>query len=127
MVKVLDFGLVRAYHDGKGNRAQELMEVAEGTPLFMPPEAFADSAAADPRSDIYFLGAVGYYLLCGAHLFDADSEMELYQKHAEEKPIPPHARTEQSISRNWKSWCYAAWRKNPTCVYSPRLSCGSCF
>src|SRR5207253_6111813 len=44
-IKVLDFGLVRAYRGGQGSRSRMVSQVAEGTPLFMPPEAFADSAA----------------------------------------------------------------------------------
>ena len=113
-VKVLDFGLVRAYHDGKGNRAQDPIELTEGTPLFMPPEAFADSAAADPRSDIYsLLLAVAYYLLCGEHLFDADSEIELYQKHCEEKPIPPHRRRAATISAELEELVLRCLEKEP--------------
>ena len=69
-VKVLDFGLVREYarraRNGGHRRRRQLIE---GTPWFMPPEAIQGSATADPRSDLYSLGALGYFLLTGALYF----------------------------------------------------------
>lgn len=98
-VKVLDFGLVRAYRDGQGGGVRSLADAAaEGTPLFMPPEAFADTSAADPRSDIYSVGALGYYLLTAQYVFEANSDLELYHKHLSEQPAPPSRRTLNPIS-----------------------------
>lgn len=113
-VKVLDFGLVRAYHDGKGNRVKTFAEAAaEGTPLFMPPEAFADSGAADPRSDIYSLGALAYYLLTAQYPFEANSDLELYHKHLTEPPRRPSTRTAQPISAELEEAVLACLEKEP--------------
>jgi serine/threonine-protein kinase len=48
-----------------------------GTPLYMSPERVRDPAVADPRADIYALGAVAYHLLTAKRLFDAPNELEL--------------------------------------------------
>lgn len=43
-----------------------------GTPPFVPPEAF-ELQALDARADLYGLGALGYWLLTGAHAYRARS------------------------------------------------------
>jgi serine/threonine-protein kinase len=113
-VKVLDFGLVREYRDGdcdlprlsRGNGA-------EGTPAFMPPEAIKDSARSDPRSDLYSVGALGYYLLTGEHVFPAESLRELYDKHLNEPPLPPHRRTTNPISDELETIILQCLEKDP--------------
>lgn len=113
-VKVLDFGLVRVYRDGKGGRSAGLAgAIAAGTPLFMPPEAFADSTAADPRSDIYSLGALAYYLLTAQYVFEATSDAELFHKHLTEPPIPPSRRTLNPISAELEETILRCLEKEP--------------
>jgi len=60
-----------------------------GTPLFMSPEAFARPAEVDARSDIYSLGAVGYFLLTGAPVFSGDNVGEIGEHHLYSEPLPP--------------------------------------
>jgi len=93
-VKVLDFGLVREYRktSGEGSEEQEFA----GTPSFMPPEAIKNSAANDPRSDLYAVGAIGYFLLTGKTVFEDDDILKLEQQTA--APVPPSQRTENKIS-----------------------------
>ncbi len=62
VVKVLDFGLVRALDDGK--QAGPTGGLA-GTPLYMSPESIQTPDMVDPRSDLYAVGAVGYFLWTG--------------------------------------------------------------
>jgi eukaryotic-like serine/threonine-protein kinase len=112
-VKVLDYGLVRAYRDGARGRTLKNGILAEGTPLFMPPEAFGDSAATDPRSDIYSLGALGYYLLTAEHVFDGDSDLELYPKHQTELPQPPSQRSANPISAEMEETILRCLEKEP--------------
>lgn len=87
VVKVLDFGLVMARQDpsnassGKGSMA--------GTPLYMSPEAFQMPNSVDACSDLYAVGAVGYFLLTGKPVFDAKDLAELYELQASEPPKPP--------------------------------------
>lgn len=98
-VKVLDFGLVREYQSGNGEIAGAKGEkVAEGTPWFMPPEAIHGPASTDPRSDLYSVGALGYFLLTGYFIFDAQTVSEIHQKQLAAAPIPPTHRTTNHIS-----------------------------
>ncbi len=98
-VKVLDFGLVREFRDAEMEPANAAADNAiEGTPWFTPPEAIKGSANIDPRSDLYSLGALGYYLLTGQYIFDAESIAEIHEKQLTIPPIPPSQRTTQPIS-----------------------------
>jgi len=98
-VKVLDFGLVREYRASAPETAEPDADfVIEGTPWFTPPEAIHGAAPTDPRSDIYSLGALGYYLLTGQYIFDAVTIPEIHEKQLAAAPIPPSQRTAQPIS-----------------------------
>ena len=99
-VKVLDFGLVREYGAGKRDKVSTAgpSKGLEGTPWFMPPESIKDSTRSDPRSDIYSVGALGYYLLTGQFVFDGDSIFELCEKHLKETPIPPGRRGSNPVT-----------------------------
>jgi hypothetical protein len=98
-VKVLDFGLVQEYRaDAPEAVAVTGANVIEGTPWFTPPEAIHGAAPVDPRSDLYALGALGYYLLTGRYIFDADSIAEVHQKQLNAVPIPPSQRLGRPVS-----------------------------
>ena len=89
MAKVLDFGLVKSFRDGSGEEgdATRTLTVA-GTPHFMSPESAADPEGADHRSDLYSVGALGYYLLAGRHVFEGRTSLAIIQQHARERPSP---------------------------------------
>jgi hypothetical protein len=113
-VKVLDFGLVREYRPGQGHPAPLSYDHgAEGTPSYMSPEAIQDSARSDPRSDIYSLGALGYFLLTAKNVFEAQSLAELYEKHLKEAPIPPTQRTANPISSKMEDTLLRCLEKQP--------------
>jgi serine/threonine protein kinase len=99
-VKVLDFGLVHEYRTERSEQSKlPGWSAIEGTPRFMPPESFTKSASSDPRSDIYSLGALGYYLLTGGkYPFDGKSLKEIQQAHLTGKPVPPRQRTNNAIT-----------------------------
>ncbi|MEM8884245.1 MAG: serine/threonine-protein kinase [Planctomycetota bacterium] len=88
IVKVVDFGLVRDI--GAVESDQSFGHIC-GTPETMAPEII-DGADATPRADLYALGCVGYYLLTGTRVFDADTAMAVIAKHLTEDPIPPSER-----------------------------------
>jgi serine/threonine protein kinase len=91
--------LVREYRSGIAEKMPtEGNRLIEGTPWFMPPEAIEESAPVDPRSDLYSLGALGYYLLTGRYIFDAETLAEVYDKQLNTAPIPPSQRTTQPVS-----------------------------
>ncbi len=61
VVKLLDFGLARAFH----NRRLTEPGTVLGTLNYMAPEQASDSASVDIRADIFGLGATMYYCLAG--------------------------------------------------------------
>jgi serine/threonine-protein kinase len=88
LVKVLDFGLVKnlARRDGKISVTNG--EQITGTPLYMAPEVIAQPEAADARSDLYAVAAIGYYMLAGRHVFEARSSIEQLAAHLHTRPLP---------------------------------------
>jgi len=88
VTKVLDFGLVK--NVGSAVDASKTMsEAIKGTPPFMSPEQIFEPRSIDARSDLYALGAVGYYLLTGCFVFDGDNVMQICMQHLNEAPQPP--------------------------------------
>jgi hypothetical protein len=86
VVKVLDFGLVKAKEDRSEG------ESMAGTPLYMSPEAIQLPGSVDACSDLYAVGAVGYFLLTGHPVFEAANLVDLCQMHTSEPPMPPSQR-----------------------------------
>ena len=95
-VKVLDFGLVRPAVPQVNETKLTAAGVSVGTPAFMPPE-MALGEPIDARTDIYALGAVGYWLLTGDLVFTADSPLKVLMSHVSEPPVPPSERSEEDI------------------------------
>ncbi len=94
VVKVLDFGLVKAL---EGEHADQGNQSMAGTPLYMSPEAIQMPGSVDACSDLYAVGAVGYFLLTGHPVFEADELSELCRMHAAEIPQPPSTRVGKKI------------------------------
>jgi hypothetical protein len=113
-VKVLDFGLVREYRGNDGNGGNPAGDnVIEGTPWFTPPEAIHGNVKIDPRSDLYSLGALGYYLLTGKYIFDAETVAEIHEKQLRASPIPPSQRTTKPISAEMEALLLSCLAKEP--------------
>lgn len=109
VVKVLDFGLVRSLEDDSSNEAGKGMT---GTPMYMSPEAIQSPKSVDVRSDIYSLGAVGYFLLTGHSLFQATSLGELFQHHIDSTPLPPSKRMQMDVDPQLEAAIMACLEKN---------------
>jgi serine/threonine-protein kinase len=62
----------------------------------MSPEALTDPDNIDSRSDLYALGAVGYYLLTGRQVFEGNI-MEILGHHLHTEPIPPSERLGREV------------------------------
>jgi len=87
VLTLLDFGLAKvARPDDDATLTQG--SFMGGTPLYMPPEVCA-GIDADPRSDLYSLGGVLYFLLTGRAPFVAESAAAVMNKHIHEAPRPP--------------------------------------
>ncbi|MCI0650349.1 MAG: serine/threonine protein kinase [Planctomycetes bacterium] len=113
VVKVLDFGLVReSLRQGNGIHVTAENTIT-GTPLYMAPEAIRDPNSIDARSDLYALGAVGYYLLAGRHVFEGMSAMDVFGQHLAAEPQPPSRRRGAEISRELEELILACLAKNP--------------
>src|SRR5262249_52681688 len=81
MAKLLDFGLVQAA-GARGDPSRLTAKGAVGgTPAYMAPEQARGAEAADARSDLYSLGALGYFLLAGRPPFQGDTALEVMLAH----------------------------------------------
>ena len=80
-VKVLDFGISKAMHDG-GDGAVRLTHTGMvlGTPLYMSPEQARGEESIDHRIDVYSLAAVVFRCLSGRVPFSAPTNLELFMK-----------------------------------------------
>jgi serine/threonine-protein kinase len=90
-VKVIDFGIAKV--QGQGSSEGRSSKVTEtgwvlGTPAYMSPEV-ASGEPADARTDVYALGAVLYYLLCGRPPFEGENTVALIYAHLHERPSTP--------------------------------------
>jgi serine/threonine-protein kinase len=96
VAKLVDFGLVK---DLAGADGVELTstEAITGTPLYLSPEALNAPEKVDARSDIYALGAVGYFLLTGEHVFTGHTLVEVCGHHLHTEPEPPSQRLGQPV------------------------------
>ena len=97
---VFDFGLAKPLHpDGSSYQTSET--VWSGTPMYMSPERYRDPAGMDPRSDIYSLGCIAYFLLSGRPPYAECDPESLFALVLSEQPIgiPVHRgeRISQSV------------------------------
>ena len=76
VVKVLDFGLVKSVSEPHTRDLTRALRIL-GTPSYMAPERIEHPGSADVRSDIYSLGAVGYFMLAGKPPYAADDDLAL--------------------------------------------------
>jgi tRNA A-37 threonylcarbamoyl transferase component Bud32 len=110
VVKVLDFGLVKAIDDQK--QSSMTSDGLTGTPLYMSPEAIQNPQSVDTRSDIYAVGAVGYFLLTGQPVFSGSNIVELCQMHVSRLPDPPSQRLGRPVSPELESSLMACLEKS---------------
>jgi tRNA A-37 threonylcarbamoyl transferase component Bud32 len=95
-VKVLDFGLAKEAAGGGDGSLTSAGELT-GTPLYMAPEMIRAPESASPRSDVYAVGAVAYYLLSGSQVFPGKTVMEILERHLRDAPIAPSERSGRPI------------------------------
>jgi serine/threonine-protein kinase len=112
-VKVLDFGLVK--HETGWSSAQTLVSepsLTPGTPAYMAPEMVTGDSL-DGRLDLYALGCVGYFLLTGELVFEADSALGMIGHHLRAVPIPPSVRSGRPTPTGVDSVILACLAKEP--------------
>lgn len=95
VAKLLDFGLVLAPRDGPDGATLTRDGLVAGTPAFMSPEQSGGQEGIDPRSDLYSVGALAYFLLTGKPPFAGRSAVKTLAAHLYESPpalpadVPP--------------------------------------
>lgn len=109
VVKVLDFGLVKALDDR--SQASEAGGLS-GTPLYMSPESIQTPDVVDGRSDLYAVGAVGYFLITGQPVFNSPSLTELCQQHVLGIPEPLSKRLGRPVSAGLENAILACLEKS---------------
>ena len=115
-VKVLDFGLVKNLSNPAEARFTREIPGEDGivgTPNFIAPESIQDCNQSDARSDLYSLGALGYFLLTGHEVFAGDSTVELCRQHLTEKPLPPGARVGKQFDPQLEALLMRCLEKDP--------------
>ncbi len=105
--KVVDFGLAQPV-DGPG-RSQHLIA---GTPAYIAPEILAGGAPS-PRTDIYSLGCIAYWLLTAKPVFEAATAPLTMQAHLTETPRPLAGRTQNPIPADLEALVLACLAKDP--------------
>jgi eukaryotic-like serine/threonine-protein kinase len=112
--KLLDFGLVVDDVRPEMLVTTDATQVGPfaGSPLYMAPEQASGDLPADPRSDLYSLGATGYCLLTGHPPFEGKSPLRLMIAHARD-PVTPPTRWEPCIPRDVEQIILRCLEKNP--------------
>jgi serine/threonine-protein kinase len=113
VAKVLDFGLVKEVR-GDGAVGLTQADTLTGTPLYMSPESIRSPESLDGRSDLYALGAVGYFLVTGRHVFDGRSLVEVGGHHLHTLPEAPSKRLGRPVPEDLEALLLACLEKDPT-------------
>jgi serine/threonine-protein kinase len=115
VAKVVDFGLVKSCDQAASRPDLDVTSVnlIVGTPLYMAPEAIGGNTPLDGRCDLYALGAVGYFLLTGAPVFQATSQVEIFAHHLHTPPDPPSVRTGNHVPEDLERIILRCLAKKP--------------
>jgi eukaryotic-like serine/threonine-protein kinase len=110
--KLLDFGVAKAI-SGPEQQSLTTAGLHVGTPLYMAPESIQEPESAGSSSDLYSLGAVGYYLLTGTPVFNSPNMLETLRQHVEVAPQPPSERLGEPISSELEALILQCLAKSP--------------
>jgi len=112
LAKIVDFGLVRET-ETEGVTSLTQTNSVMGTPLYMAPETISAPSAVDARSDLYAVGAVGYFLLTGAPVFDGRTVVEICSHHLHTRPDPPSSRVDAPLPETLEEIVMRCLEKDP--------------
>ncbi len=112
VVKLLDFGLVKVAEHSNAALVTRIGGVV-GTPLYMSPEAYKSPEKVDARSDLYAVGAVGYFLMTGTPLFIGDGVVDILNQQVKTDPEPLSKRGGQPASPEMECLLMRCLAKSP--------------
>jgi serine/threonine-protein kinase len=113
-VKVLDFGIAKVTSLDEGGMTDTGCVL--GTPAYISPEV-ATGQVADARSDVYGLGGVLYFLLCGRAPFQADTPGALIFAHVHERVVAPSRMLGRQLPADVEAVVMRALEKEPAARY----------
>ena len=109
-IKLADFGIAS---DAEGREeGMTLSGMSLGTPAYMSPEQFEDSASVDERADIYSLGIMLYEMLTGTKPYPSEFNMETFKIVKRGKYIPPR-KIDRKIPKELAQLIHKMIRPNP--------------
>ena len=100
-VKLIDFGFSVWVKEGK-------IKIFSGTRTYMSPEIITKPEYEGPPTDVWALGVILYYLLCGKFPFESSNDSELYSQIARTRYTIPEA-----VSLNVKNLLNAMIKVDP--------------
>lgn len=112
VVKVLDFGLIKQVGATGEGTLSDVHHIV-GTPLYLSPEALIAPERVGAHSDLYALGAVGYFLLTGEPPFAGRTLLEVCGQHLHAEPMPPSERLAAPVPRELEQLILACLAKSP--------------
>jgi eukaryotic-like serine/threonine-protein kinase len=116
VAKLLDFGLVKDSGSGRDSIRLTREGAFAGSPAFMSPEQASGHQPLDPRSDIYNVGAVAYFLITGKLPFDRQSTLQMLHAHAYE-PLVPSPEFREATPADLQDVLLRCLEKNPDARY----------
>ncbi len=125
LVKVCDFGIAQVTQvtevedvaSGRRKRGKLTTPgLVMGTPEYMSPEQ-GRGEPLDARADLYSVGVILYFMLCGRTPFDAPTALGIVVKHQNEEPLRPSA-IWRAADPGLEEVCARAMRKQPVDRYA---------
>jgi serine/threonine-protein kinase len=111
LLKLLDFGIAKNLADERDVQVTQAGFMA-GTPAYMAPEV-CTGVPADERSDIYSLGAVLYFLVCGSPPFPGENVAAVMLSQVHEEPETPSQRLGSLVPPDLENVILRCLDKNP--------------
>jgi serine/threonine-protein kinase len=112
VLKLLDFGLVKAVGLDSRDEALTQQGAIAGTPAYMSPEQASGNEHLDARADVYSLGAVAYFLLTGQPPFRRDKAIQLILAQIHE-PVRPLAELRPDVPADLQDVVLRCLEKDP--------------
>lgn len=112
VAKLVDFGLVKSL-DLDADPQVTAENAITGSPMYMAPEAITTPDAVDARSDLYSLGALGWFLLAGRPPFEGNL-VEVCSSHLHTPPGRPSEVLGEPLPRDLEDVLLACMQKRRT-------------